>query len=125
MGWWRPYFFIDPTGVQILLPFLELGSAVSYLLGALAIAAVCGVDRLLARLAADSAKAAMGHRDDTQTAALWTVQRATGGFVMLLLMTFNVPVFAWTIACLGATERAVLYYERRGTQPLGWMHARI
>lgn len=101
MGWWRPFFFFDPTGVQLLLPWLVLDSAPSYALGALAIACLALADRRLAHASAPSG--------DNAQAALYTAQRASGTLVMLLLMSFNVPLIVWLLASLGAGERYCLY----------------
>ena len=44
MGWWRPYFFFDPHGVQLLAPALVLTGPASYFLGAVMVAALCFAD---------------------------------------------------------------------------------
>lgn len=106
MGWWRPFFFFDPSGVQLLVAGFALDGFLSYLLGAACIAGLCFADRLLA---AHHACVHAWQRDDTKTAALYAAQRLTGGLIMLLLMSFNVPVFGWVIVSLGLAERATLH----------------
>ena len=103
MGWWRPYFFVELTGVQLLLPGLVLRSYGDCFLGGCFIAVLGYADRWLAHATSRTL------RNDNATAALFTAQRLTGGLLMLLMMSFNVPLFLWTVTCVGASERVMLW----------------
>ena len=106
MGWWKPYFFFDPHGVQLLLPSFVLGTASSYIGAAVSIVLLCLADR---RLAHALSAAAAGSESANARAALFLVQRCTGTLLMLLLMSFNAPIIAYTLASLGAAERYELW----------------
>jgi hypothetical protein len=126
MGWWKPYFFFNPSGVQLLVPGFALDSVTSYVFGALAIAALSITDRTLSRMAMRSAKVASSHAGDSHSALLFTAQRFTGGLVMLLMMTFNFWIFIWTVLSLGLGEKLSLWSERRAAATEGraqrWQH---
>ena len=47
MGWWKPYFFFDPDGVQLLLPTFALHSYMDLFLAAIPIGLICVADRVL------------------------------------------------------------------------------
>lgn len=104
MGWWRPYFFFDTDGVQLLVPWFALGGASSHLLGALVVLALSGADRLLAR----TLTAARASHDDRAAALLYALSRLTSGLIMLLMMSFNIWIFLWTVLSLGFAEFLVL-----------------
>ena len=113
MGWWRPYFFVDSTGVQLLLPTLALdGSAASLIFCVMFVAPLAILDRWLERATCDKRAVSSSHESDGSVALLWTAQRATGTLLMLLFMSFNVPVVVVTLCCLGASERLMLWRER-------------
>ena len=117
MGWWRPYFFLDLSGVQILFAFFVLDGPVSWLLAAAAIATLCWLDRHLASLLSAPSRKDSEPRGDNAAAALFMAQRCTAGLVMLLLMSFNAIVFAYTILALGLAERASLWRRRLANGP--------
>ena len=96
MGWWHPYFFSDTEGVQLLLPDVVLSGPVSLFVGFLLVALLCVADRFLFHR--------FGFNEPAPAAVLYAVQRLTGGLVMLLMMTFNAPLFAWIICSLGVGE---------------------
>ena len=52
MGWWKRYFFLDPTGVQLLLPKLVIDrSTETLVVSALAIALLALLDHYTAHAA--------------------------------------------------------------------------
>ena len=116
MGWWRPYFFWELTGVQLLVPALEVNSIGSGVLGAVCVCAICAAERLLEDMASRARKGASSQQDDSRVAAIFGAQRLASGLVMLLLMSFSVPVFLWTILSLAAAERWVLHSGRRAAR---------
>ena len=101
MGWWHPYFFVELEGVQLLFSAFEIGGTATFLLYSVLLAALCACDRFAA------AKAATLKRHPQRECAAvgwWTVQRLSGGLVMLVMMSFNLVLFAETVAFLGAAE---------------------
>ena len=122
MGWWRPYFFLDPTGVQLLSPSLALSDAPSLLLGAAGLLLLAMGERHVAHALARSSTRHTP-ADDTAFALLWTANRLVGTLVMLLFMSFNVPIILWLLTCLGVAERLELWRERRRANGGGWSAA--
>ena len=112
MGWWKPYFFTDLEGVQLLVPsfVLEGTFGVSWCSAAVVILALATLDRGLASL--HQTHQPQRHSDNV-AAAFFMAQRLSAGLVMLLLMSFNAIVFAYTIAALGAAERYFLWRRRQ------------
>ena len=96
MGWWRPYFFMSTEGVQLLLPEIVLSGPVSHVAGFALVLLLCVADRFLTHR--------FGFSEPVASAMLYAVQRLTGGLVMLLLMSFNAPLFVWVICSLGVGE---------------------
>ena len=117
MGWWRPFFFFDLSGVQILIAPFVLDGPLSWLLAAGAIASLCWLDRSLASLLSAPLRKDSEPRSDNAASALFMGQRCTGGLIMLLLMSFNAIVFAYTILALGLAERASLWRRRLASGP--------
>ena len=76
---------------------------------------LCAADRVLADQAGAARRLASSHEDDHAVAALYTAQRFSGGLVMLLMMSFNVIIFTWTVLMLGAAERYLLHQQRGHT----------
>eukprot|EP01051_Picozoa_sp_SAG22_P009488 SAG22_NODE_795_length_7149_cov_16.608227_5_plen_134_part_00 len=113
MGWWKPYFFVDVAGVQVLFSGARIGSSAASLAAAvLGIALLCLFDRLAAAQAA--ALRGGGREKENAAVGWWAAQRLSGGLVMLVMMTFNVVLFGTTIACLAAAELAVVKTFRPG-----------
>merc|ERR1719244_450443 len=99
MGWWRPYFFVDLVHVQLLLEDIVLdGSLASTALASLCIAGLTFADRWLAYTHKHTSHTARSH------AVLFTLQKCTGGMLMLLLMSFNVILFIEVVLLCGLWE---------------------
>jgi hypothetical protein len=110
MGWWKPYFFVDPSGVQLLFGWATIDGflSVSFLAATATVAVLALTDRWLA---AHLSSASMSWSDVTLSArtvyvstALWTAQRVTSGLIMLIMMSFNAVLFAEALLFLGAAE---------------------
>lgn len=104
MGWWKPFFFTDVTGVQVLFAGARIEGPASFAVVILCIALLCGFDRWAAARAA-----ALYDSREKELSAVgwWAAQRLSGGLVMLLMMTFNAVLFLATIGCLALAELAV------------------
>ena len=107
MGWWKPYFFTDTSGVQLLLSPLQIGGLGSLLLATVGVGLLCLLDRWAAAEAA-AARRRLPHLHSSSSAGAvtgaacwWTLQRLTGGLVMLLMMTFNLLIFLEVVTFLG------------------------
>jgi hypothetical protein len=110
MGWWKPYFFTDTSGVQLLLSPLQIGGLGSLLLATVGVGLLCLLDRWAAAEAA-AARRRLPHLHSSSSssagavtvvaACWWTLQRLTGGLVMLLMMTFNLLIFLEVVTFLG------------------------
>jgi len=101
MGWWKPYFFLDPSGVQVLIPTLVIdGSIFSIILSGVGIAVLALIDRYTAH-----ASRAVCSTDSVYASTLYyTVQRFTSGLLMLIMMSFNIILFLEVIIFSGAAE---------------------
>ena len=118
-GWWKPFFFIDPTKVQVLFSFCQIEGTGSLLLYSGAVAALCTFDRWAAAKASQLRAAASSPADDTTDVAWWALQRLSGGLVMLVMMSFNAILFAETVVFLGLAELAMVRTQaaRRADAP--------
>ena len=96
VGWWRPHFFIETDGVQLLLPGVVLESMGSHIIGFALVLLLCIADRFLQHR--------FGFAEPVPSAVLYAFQRLTGGLIMLLMMTFCLPLFVWIILSLGVGE---------------------
>jgi hypothetical protein len=71
MGWWRPYFFWDPSEVQLLFSWARIDGIPTFILANVALAVLCALDRWLAA----AASAARGDRErELRAVGLWTAQ---------------------------------------------------
>lgn len=121
MGWWKPYFFDSPIGVQLLFPTWVITGVPSFLVATIAIALLCLSDRLSASAASTFRKHADVNRDadsarcgaDMWAVFLWTLQRLTSGLIMLIMMSFNLLLFLETVIFLGLSELAVTRWRRK------------
>jgi hypothetical protein len=112
MGWWKPYFFLDPTGVQLLLPNLVIdGSKETLFVSGLAIAVLALLDRYTAHAAASRIQSRIGNSNDDDnynavyfSALCYTVQKFTSGLLMLIMMSFNAVLFLEVVLFSGAAE---------------------
>ena len=109
MGWWKPYFFLDPSGVQFLVPALVIdGSISSMILSAVGIAVLAIVDRYAAYFSRSRNKSSLDDADTTSAVCLsvmfYTTQRFTSGLLMLVMMSFNVILFLEVVFFSGAAE---------------------
>ena len=100
-----PVFFVDVAGVQLLFSTLEITGPATFLLCSVLLGAVCAFDRFAAARAAS-----LKGLPQCECAAVgwWTAQRLSGGLVMLVMMSFNLVLFAETIAFLGAAELSMV-----------------
>lgn len=101
MGWWHPYFFVNLDGVQLLFSALEITGTATFLLYSVLLAALCAFDRFAA---AKAATLKILPQRECAAVGWWTVQRLSGGLVMLVMMSFNLILFVETILLLGAAE---------------------
>ena len=113
MGWWKPYFFWDVQGVQVLLPSLviQTDKGWSFLGASLLIAILCFVDRHLAHAAIIASGNNNKHDDDKSThlsiakdTLVYTGSRFTSGLVMLVMMSFNAVLYLEVILFVGVSE---------------------
>lgn len=113
MGWWHPYFFVETDGVQLLFSGLQIKGVGTLLLYSAVLGALCAFDRWAAATAAR-----LKNQPQSERAAVgwWTVQRLSGGLVMLVMMSFNLILFAETIVFLGAAELWMVETGRAGSQ---------
>lgn len=108
MGWWKPYFFVDTSGVQLLFEWAEIDGTGTFLLCTAAIAALCLLDRLTHHYTMHH----LSGRIYVSTAA-WTVQRLTSGLLMLVMMSFNMILFLEVIVFSGMAELSMrICYEK-------------
>ena len=118
MGWWKPYFFLDPSGVQLLVPALVIdGSIFSLILSAVGIAFLALIDRYTAH-ASRNANACSNTSDGLSqvyvSTVYYTIQRFTSGLLMLIMMSFNVILFLEVIIFSGIAELGMKIRNRRG-----------
>mmetsp|Transcript_18866 Transcript_18866/g.37549 ORF Transcript_18866/g.37549 Transcript_18866/m.37549 type:complete len:128 (-) Transcript_18866:97-480(-) len=100
MGWWHPYFFSDTSGVQVLFSFLEINGPASLVAALGAIFTLCLVDRY-------AAAGVQSARGTSSYIPLFFLQRLSGGLVMLVLMSFNIVLFVFTLVFLSLCEYVV------------------
>ncbi len=99
MGWWKPYFFLDPTGVQFLLPGLVIdGSLETLLVSGLSILVLSILDRYAAHASRNH------HSNIHRSVFYYTVQKFTSGLLMLIMMSFNALLFLEVVLFGGAAE---------------------
>jgi len=117
-GWWKPYFFIDLDGVQLLLPALVIdgSSFISIIHSSIGILILVLVDRFMAHAyycANNNTSSARCYREDEYSnhrnaiylsTLYYTIQRFTSGLLMLLMMSFNVILFMEIILFSGIVE---------------------
>ena len=97
MGWWKPYFFLDTTGVQFLLPELVIdGSFETLFVSGLVVAFLSFLDRY-------TAHASRGNHV-YYSALCYTIQKFTSGLLMLVMMSFNGVLFLEVVLFSGAAE---------------------
>ena len=101
MGWWRPFFFSNVTGVQLLLPGVQLSSGIDLLWAMVLIFVLSISDKLLEAFARDSDHKGL-------KSLLAAGHQMTHYILMLLAMTFNVWIFAILVACSGVAEYTML-----------------
>lgn len=113
MGWWKPYFFLNPTGVQFLLPQLVIdGSFETLFASGLAIALLSILDRYIAHVS-------RGNPNVYISTLCYTIQKFTSGLLMLIMMSFNVLLFSEVVLFGGAAELCMKLYEQRSRQGKG------
>jgi len=122
-GWWKPYFFIDLNGIQLLLPALVIdgSSFISIILSSIGILILVLIDRFMAHAYYcannnnnnNNTSSARFYRDDDYSnynnaiylsTLYYTIQRFTSGLLMLLMMSFNVILFMEIILFSGIVE---------------------
>ena len=97
MGWWKPYFFLDPDGVQFLLPNLVIdGGTETLFVSALSIALLALIDRYMAHTSRSTSI--------YFSAFCFTIQKLTSGLLMLIMMSFNVVLFLEVVLFSGVAE---------------------
>ena len=100
MGWWKPYFFLDPTGVQLLLPNLVIdGSAETLVVSAFAIALIAFLDRYMAHVSRKDLDISV-----YLSVLCFTTQKFTSGLLMLIMMSFNTLLFLEVVLFSGTAE---------------------
>ena len=122
MGWWKPYFFWDISGVQVLLPSLVIHDTYSFLLLSALIFGLCFIDRSLSHYCSynsarssntvDSSSSANASNDGRGSIGMeviiYSCQRFVSGLIMLIMMSFNAVLYTEVIIFLGISE----YYFR-------------
>jgi len=107
MGWWKPHFFLDPTGVQFLLPTLVIdGSFETLFVSGLVIAFLALVDRYTAHASRGSSNSSNSSENYSVyiSALYYTIQKFTSGLLMLIMMSFNAVLFLEVVFFSGAAE---------------------
>jgi len=100
MGWWKPYFFLDPTGVQLLLPNLVIdGKAETLVVSAFAIALIAFLDRYMAHVSRKDSGISV-----YLSVLCFTTQKFTSGLLMLIMMSFNTLLFLEVVLFSGTAE---------------------
>jgi len=100
MGWWKPYFFVETNGVQLLFDWAKIESAGTFLLATAAVAALCLLDRFTHHYAIHK----LSGKSIYLSTVAWTFQRFTSGLLMLVMMSFNAILFLEVIVFSGLTE---------------------
>jgi len=125
MGWWKPYFFLDPSGVQVLVPTLVIdGSIKSVILSAVGIAFLALIDRYTAHASRNACSTSDGSQVYVST-VYYTIQRFTSGLLMLIMMSFNVILFLEVIIFSGVAELGMEIRNRREEREGGEGNLRI
>ncbi|CAB9505900.1 expressed unknown protein [Seminavis robusta] len=107
MGWWKPYFFVDTTGVQLLFDWAKIDDTLTFISASGSIALLCLLDRFAAHLA-------LHQRQKVYSSTLaWTVQRCTSGFLMLIMMSFNIILFLEVVLFSGMSELGMRIYWQK------------
>ena len=109
MGWWKPFFFTDTGGVQILLESATIDSTQpsTFWFASAFIAFLCIVDRWAAHYALHKFKR---QHSIYMSTAIWTIQRFTSGLLMLIMMSFNVILFMEVVLFSGFAELGIRIY---------------
>jgi len=99
MGWWKPYFYSNVSGIQILFRGLQIDSdrPLTIFLALSFIFALCLIDRTVAARTEST-------RGTSSYIPYYFLQRLSGGLVMLVLMSFNAVLFGVTIVFLSVCE---------------------
>ena len=114
MGWWKPYFFLDPTGVQFLHHDLVIdGSFETLFVSGSGIALLSILDHYAAR-------ASKANPNVYISTLYYTIQKLTSGLLMLVMMSFNGLLFLEVVLFGGAAELMMKLHEpqqrnRQGT----------
>ena len=108
MGWWKPYFFLDTNGVQLLFDWAKIDGLASFLACSSALAALCLVDRFAHHYNLHKLSGSL-----CSSTAAWTVQRFTSGLLMLVMMSFNMVLFLEVIIFSGLAELAMRLCYRK------------
>ena len=121
MGWWKPYFFWDISGVQVLLPSLVIHDIYSFLLLSSLIFGLCFIDRSLSHYCSYNSARSSNTNDSSSSNAsnsgrssigveviMYSCQRFVSGLIMLIMMSFNAVLYTEVIIFLGISE----YYFR-------------
>ena len=109
MGWWHPYFFTSTADVQLLLPSLTIDPdrPLTLLLALALVFLLCLTDRWAA------ARTRSADRTSSSYLVYYGLQRASGGSVMLVMMSFNMVLFGATIVGLVLGEALVVVRAER------------
>ena len=106
MGWWKPYFFLDLNGVQLLSKNLVIdGSMETLIVSALSIALLALLDRYMAHTSRSTSV--------YFSAFCFTVQKLTSGLLMLVMMSFNVVLFFEVVLFSGVAELCMKLREQQ------------
>ena len=108
MGWWKPYFFIDLKSIQLLHKDLVLdGTFFNTLIASLFMFCLALLDRYVSnRLHSHSMH--QHKRVPSHHALLYTLQKCSGGLLMLILMSFNLILFMEVVLFCGFWEYVFL-----------------
>ena len=105
MGWWKPYFFSEVTGVQVLFSPLEIRGAVDFLFAALFVLVLCFADGWLSKR---NKLHHTGTRSHLRLSALKAIHTATHFLIMLVVMSFNIWLFLCVVVSTGLAEFVLL-----------------
>ena len=106
MGWWKPYFFTETEGVQLLFEWAQIEGTQTFVLAS----AVVAILSLLDRWAAHYSIHLLRQQSVYRSTVIWTLERFASGLLMLVMMSFNAILFLQVVIFSGVAELVMRIY---------------
>jgi len=108
MGWWKPFFFSDLTGVQLFFDWLTVDSFEGFLAALLLLLVLACTARMCPMLATalDSESEDWDLKREVKMALLHSLSKLASLLLMLAAMSFNTVLFFAVVAVSGLAHLA-------------------